>query len=111
MTRDLRRDVLEVARIEAAFRDEDRDGKRGDPIAVLAGIASAINIAVDWLSEGDDATRADACELLNFCLDDIEDLISEPLGTQRGRTSHGAASESQPPPRSRTHAKSTDPPG
>ena len=68
---DSRHDVLEVAREEAPYREENRASKQLDPEAVRVGAIDSLNVVVDWIEEG---KLKDAAELANFVIDDLEDI-------------------------------------
>ena len=68
---DPRDDALVIARLEASFREDDRESKRRDPEAVLVGAVASLNVVVDWIEEG---KLEDAAELANLVIDDLEDI-------------------------------------
>lgn len=47
-----------------------------DPAAVLTRVADSLSVACDWVESGKPDDLANAIELTNYCIDDVQDLLS-----------------------------------
>lgn len=72
---DSRSDALKAYREEVPYQDDDRPSDLYDPEAILVRVTKSLSIVCDFVEGGKPDDLANALEMLNFCIDDVEDIV------------------------------------